>query len=378
MSVPGWAAELAAELDGALVRGIVTCAVARPPERLRAVLAGRLARNASTDVGEVVAELAGRAPSGVEAQVERAAVALLRDRARVLAVGRPGYPPALATAWPELGAPAWLFVRGARGDGGPAVAVVGTRRPTADGLRTAHELGAFLAAAGVCVVSGLARGIDQAAHRGALSAGGTTVAVLGTGFGVDYPARDGRVRAAIAEAGSLVTEYAPGTPPRPWQFLWRNRIISGLSEAVVVVEGLTRSGALHTARLAAAQGREVFGVPGSLHAPASSGPLALVRDGARVLTRFDDVLELLCTSSLSSDASGAAAERSHRPPEPTAVDVSPAAGWVGELLGAQPAAPDELAAASGLPVAAVLAALGELGGRGLARHTPRGFVAGGD
>jgi len=372
VSVPGWAAQLAPELDADLVRGIVTCAVARPPERLRAVLAGRLERNASTDVGEVVAELAGPVPAGVQAQVERAALALLRDRARVLAVGRAGYPPALATAWPELGAPAWLFASGMRADGGPAVAVVGTRRPTADGLRTAHELGAFLAAAGVCVVSGLARGIDQAAHRGALSAGGTTVAVLGTGFGVDYPARDGGLRAAIAQAGALVTEYAPATPPRPSRFLWRNRIISGLSEAVVVVEGLTRSGALHTARLAAAQGREVFGVPGSLHAPASSGPLALVRDGARVLTRFDDVLEALPTP---------VPRVRPRPPgmpgpaERAAVEVSPAAQRVEALLGAQPTTPDELAMAGGLPVAAVLAALGELGDLGLARRGPRGYVA---
>lgn len=375
MTVPGWAAELGGwadknggELDHELVAAIVACA-ARPevtPERLGAVLGRRLSANAPTDVRAVVGELAGTAPPP-PGRVEAAARALLDARARVLAVGHPGYPPLLAQAWPELGAPAWLFVRGpAALPEGPAVAVVGTRRPTLDGVRTAQALGRFLARSGVQVVSGMARGIDQAAHTGALDGGGLTTAVLGTGFGVDYPHGDGRLRAAVAASGGLVTEHLPGVPPRPPHFLWRNRIISGLASAVVVVEGRVRSGALQTARLAAAQGREVFAVPGSLNAPASRGPLDLVRDGARVLTCFEDVLEVLDVSPATVD--GAAVAGSPQV-------VEPAARALLALLGAEPAASGALAAGAGLPLGDTLAVLADLEARGLARYTPRGFVA---
>lgn len=366
MTAPDWAESLACDLGPDLLAAVLGCAVApwATPERLGAVLARRLARNVSTDVAAVVAELAhpppGAAPPSA-AQVEAAALALLEQGARVLAVGRPGYPEQLSQAWPELGAPAWLFVRGpAPLPPGPAVAVVGTRRPTLDGLRTAGALAAFLARAGVVVVSGLARGIDQAAHRGALEVGGRTVAVLGTGLGVDYPARSGALRDAIAGAGGLVTELAPGVPPRPHQFLERNRVISGLVSALVVVEGRERSGALQTARLAAAQGREVFAVPGSLNAPASRGPLALIRDGAHVLTCFDDVL----------DALGLAA---HPPPA-----QPPAAGdrdVLLHLLGPQPATAAALAEAADLPLNQALAGLADLEAQGRARHTARGFVS---
>ena len=130
----------------------------------------------------------------------------------------------------------------------PAVAIVGTRGPTLDGVRTAHDLAAALAGAGVDVVSGLARGIDQAAHRGALDAGGRTYAVLGTGLGVDYPAGSATLRDRIVRSGALFTELPPATGPRPWQFLARNRIISGPADATVVVEGRARRGGLPTPR----------------------------------------------------------------------------------------------------------------------------------
>ncbi|MDQ3974716.1 MAG: DNA-protecting protein DprA, partial [Actinomycetota bacterium] len=239
-----------------------------------------------------------------------------------------------------------------------------TRRPSLDGLRTAHRLGRLLAGHGVVVVSGLARGIDQAAHRGALDAGGATIAVLGAGLDVDYPAGSARLRAAVAAAGGVVSEHLPGTPPRPGHFLWRNRIISGLADATVVVEGRQRSGALQTARLAAAQGREVLAVPGSLSTPTSRAPLDLIRDGARPVTRLEDVL----------DAVGVAWSPAAEDEDSPARDLNPTAAAVLDLLGSVPTTAGALADRTGFGVGQVLAALGELTVRGLAEATPGGIV----
>jgi DNA processing protein len=265
-----------------------------------------------------------------------------------------------------LGAPLWVFVLGTGSlPGGPAAAIVGTRHPTLDGARTARELGALLARHGVTVVSGMARGIDQAGHAGALDAGGRTVAVLGTGFGVDYPRRDGPLRDAIAGAGGLVSELLPGTPPQKPNFLWRNRIISGLADVTVVVEGRAGSGALHTARMAAAQGRDVLAVPGPVRAPTSRAPLDLIRDGAQPLTRLEDVLEILGIEVGAEVAPTV-------PPRPTG--LSPVARQLLALVGAVPAAPGTLAAAVGQPLPTVLAAVAELTHAGVAASTPRGIV----
>ncbi|MPZ88664.1 MAG: DNA-protecting protein DprA [Nitriliruptorales bacterium] len=388
MSAPAWAEELGPGLDAALVVAVVSCAVSpwATPEALRRVLAARLERGAATGVEDVVAELAHPplgAASPEPAVIERAARTLLAVGARVVVAGCPGYPPALVQTWPELGAPAWLFVRPAPPPAGPCVAVVGTRRASLDGLRTARALGAFLAERGVGVVSGLARGIDQAAHQGALDRAGVTVGVLGTGFGVDYPRGDGRLRAAVSASGGLVTEYAVGAPPRPPHFLWRNRIISGLASVVVVVEGRARSGALQTARLAAAQGRDVFAVPGSLNAATSRGPLDLIRDGACVLTAFDDVLQALDSPAWVDHRQGVAATALAVPAaggQPGPAPAGPAAGLehealvVLDLLGSVPSTPGQLAARARLPIATTLAVLGALEQRGLAAHTARGFV----
>lgn len=368
---PGWAAALSAGAAPALVGRTVRLAAAgwAHPDRARRVLAERLDAGSPTDAAAVISALEGAGTLPSPDTVEAVASRLAGCRARVAVVGQPGYPPRLACAWPELGAPLWLFVRTTAGrlPDGPAVAVVGTRRASLDGLQTARELGRLLAGHGVVVVSGLARGIDQAAHQGALEAGGPTIGVLGTGLDVDYPYRDGPLRDAVAAAGGLVSEYRPGTPPRPPHFLWRNRIIAGLADATVVVEGRARSGALQTARLAAAQGREVLAVPGSLHQPTSRAPLDLIRDGARPLTRLEDVLEVL---DAPAPHLGDGQERS----QPAGLD--PCAREVLELLGAIPATADRLAAASGRPVHMIMGALAELTARGLATATPRGIVAG--
>ena len=285
--------------------------------------------------------------------------ALVAHDLTVSVVGEPGYPPRLAASWPEQGAPLWLYRQGPPDWGRRVLGIVGTRRASLEGLTIAGRLASLAARHDVTVVSGLARGIDQAAHRGALEAGGTTAAVQGTGAGVDYPYGDTRLRERIAASGGLYSEYLPGTPPRPHHFLERNRIIAGLVDALVVVEGRARSGALHTARLAAEQGREVWAVPGSPLAPAAQGPLALIRDGARVLTRLEDVLEDLF------------AQPALLPPgQPDAPPASPLA----DLLGATPASVADLADALDRPVADVMVALAGLERAGVAHLGPRGAV----
>jgi DNA processing protein len=174
-----------------------------------------------------------------------------------------------------------------------AVALVGSRRPSLYGVEMAEKLGYELALRGVTVVSGMARGIDTAAHRGALKAKGRTVAVMGTGHGVIYPAENKKLYSEIAESGAVVTEYESGEGPIPFHFPQRNRIISGLSLGVVVVEAAKDSGALITASLAAEQGREVFAVPGRISSSTSSGANALIKDGAVLVQTVDDILDEL-------------------------------------------------------------------------------------
>jgi DNA processing protein len=171
------------------------------------------------------------------------------------------------------------------------IAVVGARACTSYGRTVAERLGGDLAAAGVVVISGLARGIDGCAHRGALAAGGRTVAVLGTGLDRVYPPEHRRLATAIAGSGALLSEFPLGAEPEPWHFPLRNRVISGLARAVVVVEAAARSGALGTADMALEQGREVFAIPGPVTAPTSAGTNRLIRQGAGLVTGARDVLE---------------------------------------------------------------------------------------
>lgn len=250
-----------------------------------------------------------------------------------------------------------LLVRGEPGVLlGRAVAIVGARAPTVYGLDVARRLAAALASAGVVVVSGLARGIDAAAHRAALAAGGLTVAFSACGPETTYPAEHAMLAAEIAASGAVVTEMPLGTPPLPQYFPLRNRLISGLSEIVVVVEGRLRSGSLVTARCALEQGREVMAVPGPIGAPTSQGPNRLLRDGAAPLTAVEDVFRALRLPAPPGEA--APATKGADPP------AGPDERAVLEALARHPATPDELAARLALAPGRLALALTELELRG--------------
>jgi len=204
-----------------------------------------------------------------------------------IALGDPDYP-ALLTQIHDP--PARLYVNG-RLPAEPMIAIVGSRRATPYGQRAARRLARDLSEVGVVVVSGLARGIDAAAHRGALEGGSPTVAVMATGLDRIYPPEHAELAQAIAQSGAVITEAEPGTPPLPGRFPVRNRIISGLSLGVIVVEAAQRSGALITARMAAEQGRDVLCVPGSIENPLATGVHQLIKDGAKLVQTVEDVLD---------------------------------------------------------------------------------------
>jgi DNA processing protein len=251
----------------------------------------------------------------------------------------PQFPSALAAIFD---APPGLFVRGQA----PlavleraSVAIVGARACSAYGAQVARMLGRELAAAGLVVVSGLARGIDGEAHRGALEAGGTTIAVLGCGIDRDYPASNAQLARRIEETGLLLSEYPPGVEPAPWRFPARNRIVAGLAAATIVVEARERSGALITADLALEEGREVFAVPGEITSRLSDGTNRLLRLGATALTCVEDALEAFGLEAPAKDK------------------ISPEAQAILERL---PASADELTRGLAVDAGALAAALAEL------------------
>ena len=220
------------------------------------------------------------------------------------------YPESLRTV---DGAPPVIYVRGRiLSQDEWAIAVVGTRHASNYGREVARVLGSELAQAGVTVISGLALGIDTVAHRAALDAGGRTIAVLGSGVDQIYPPQNRGLAQAIVQQGALISDYALGTRPDASNFPPRNRIISGLSRGVIIVEAGERSGALITARFAAEQGRDLFAVPGSILAPGSAGCNALIQQGAAPLLSVDDVLEQLNMSRIVDHT----AVRQSVPPDP--------------------------------------------------------------
>ena len=215
---------------------------------------------------------------------------------RVLTLHGPGYPSLLAEI-PD--APLMLYIRGrAELLHGAALAIVGSRNASVQGQANARAFARDLSEAGLTIVSGLALGIDTAAHDGALHGCASTVAVIGTGADRIYPARNAALARRIAQEGCLVSEYPLGTPPRPEHFPQRNRIISGLAAGVLVIEAAAGSGSLITARLAIEQGRDVFALPGSIHAALSKGCHQLIREGAQLVETSVDVLQALSMAPL--------------------------------------------------------------------------------
>lgn len=255
--------------------------------------------------------------------------------------------------------PAVLWYRGALDAlEHPSVAVVGSRAASPSGLETAFSLGAELARSGVAVISGMALGVDGAAHRGALTTG-RTIGVLGCGVDVPYPRSHRSLAAAIVGQGALVGEYAPGVPPLAHHFPLRNRIISGLADAVVIVEAAERSGSLITARLALEQGREVMAVPGSVAGGRNRGAHALIRDGAALVESAADVL-----SELGWVVQPAAA--------PAGLEARQEGGLLGLMPPGEPCSLDWLATRLGQPGPDVLGALLELELAGLVVRTDGG------
>ncbi len=266
----------------------------------------------------------------------------------------PAYPDRLRHIYAP---PPVLYVRGTFLPGEPMVAIVGTRRPTAYGREVGRRLAADLAHHGVTVVSGLAIGIDAEGHRAALAAGGRTVAVLACGVDQPYPLRHRAMAEEIVHRGALVSDYPPGTPPEPRNFPPRNRIISGLSLGVVVVEAGRRSGALITADFAAEQGREVLAVPGSILSAASQGCHELIALGARLVRGVEDILEELHLSRVAD-------QQQVR----QAVPESDVEAAVLGLLSAEPVHVDELGQHAGLPIAVLSSTLTVMELKGLVRH----------
>jgi DNA processing protein len=269
-----------------------------------------------------------------------------------------GYPERLRNI---ASAPALLYLRGERVPADDlAVAVVGTRRATPYGREVAHRIATDLAAAGVTVVSGLAKGIDGVAHDRAMQAGGRTLAVLGHGLNTIYPPEHIGLAARIADGrGALITEYPPGARIDPANFPARNRIISGLALGVVIVEAGHKSGAMITADYAADQGREVFSIPGSILSTSSAGCNALIRDGATLITDASDILAALRIEQRRE-------QHAVQQALPTLPGV-PGADALLNALSAEPSHIDDLCRASGLPISDVNGLLVQLQLTGIVR-----------
>lgn len=262
--------------------------------------------------------------------------------------------------------PPALFVSGDVPDV-PAVALVGSRKASRTAIEAARALGRALGERGVCVVSGLALGVDAAAHEGALEAGGPTVGVLGCGIDIVYPRDNRSLFQGVKGAGALVSEYYLGEPPLAWRFPARNRIIAGLCDAVVVVEAPQKSGALITARHGAESGRDVWAVPGPLGAPECRGSNRLLADGAGVLW---DIPEFVSVYAQGSGGLAAAGPSADDPPVPASLPEGEAAVLSG--VGLEPTEVDAISGRSGLETPKVLSALALLELKGYVARGPGG------
>jgi DNA processing protein len=352
-----------------LVPGLGPRLTAALLERFGSANAVRHASSAQlAEVPHVGVNLAAKFREAMD-RVDVAAELALMERHRVvlLRCGVPPYPPQLETISVP---PDFLYLRGALEErDAQAVAIVGSRHGTAYGLRVAERLAADLARAGFTIISGLARGTDAAAHRGALKAGGRTIAVLAGGLSKIYPPEHTELAEQVASAGALLTESPMRMEPMAGMFPARNRIISGLARAVVLVEAAEKSGALITASHAAEQGREVFAIPGPVDSPTSAGTLTLLRKGARLARHAADILEDL--QGIAPIVTPAAP-----PPAPAAVvqapprNLEPMQQRIWDALASEPRHIDELTRFLSLPVADLSRMLMTLEMKRLVRRLP--------
>ena len=361
-------AEIEALLTLALAGGIGALQARRLLEEHGSGLAVlREARRAGGEEGPLRALLS----PPVRARVRRVRAAAEGAGMGILGWGLPFYPPRLA---PLAEAPPVLFYQG-----DPKVlhqravaALVGTRTPTPYGRQATETLAGGLAARGVVVVSGLARGVDSHAHYSVLQAGGKTVAVLAGGLDRIYPPERVSMAEEIAREGLLLSEMPPGQNPLPGLFPRRNRILSGVSDLVVVVEAARKSGALITAQWALDQGKEVAAVPGSIFSPVSKGPFLLIRDGATPVDSVEAIMELLPPPSGKDHTPGSKKEKDH--PSETEVLLTPLERAFLQALAHTGGDPEQAARLAGIPVKEALSLGVSLEMKGLARARGQGLL----
>ncbi len=322
------------------------------PERIFAASRAALGDVVKPDIAAAVA--AGVSEAAVTPTLEW----LAAPENHLVTLADPDYPPLLLEI-PDP--PPLLYLKGRRELlGAPALAVVGSRNATPQGMRDGENFSRALSEGGFCIVSGLALGIDTAAHAGGLAGRGSTLAVVGTGLDIVYPARNRPLAHRIAEEGAILSEFPLGISARAGHFPRRNRLISGLSRGCLVVEAAAQSGSLITARLAAEQGREVFAIPGSIHSPLAKGCHRLIKQGAKLVESAQDILEELGTAL----------------PTTAPTDPSPPKAEFSALLahlGDAPTSVDALAQRSGLTAETVCAMLLHMELDGLVASLPGGL-----
>src|SRR4051812_2751814 len=290
------------------------------------------------------------------------------DRCRLLNWTDPEYPQTLLQIYDP---PVLLYVRGdAQVLNQPGISIVGTRRPTLYGTQMAERLGRELAARGLVIISGMARGIDAIGHQGAMAVYGRAVGVLGTGVDVCYPKENKKLYEKVLERGAIISEFPLGTHPAPENFPIRNRIVAGMPLGVVVVEGAQYSGSLITARLAMEFGREVFAVPGNVTQPVSFAPNLLIKQGAKLVTNGEDVIEELPTP-IRALLVKAERQETEQLNLLAAASLNSSEKKIFELLSVdEPSQIDDIVERSGLHSCEVLATLFDLEMKGIVRQLP--------
>lgn len=319
------------------------------------------------ELGRVIAEGHYRAEAALQRERERLEVWLMQPDCHALTMEDAAYPALLKQIHSP---PALLYVQGNLAAlNYQALAMVGSRKPSVDGLRSARAFASAFAEAGLVIHSGLAVGIDGAAHQGVLDVGGMTGAVMATGMDQIYPRSHRKLAEQICEQGALITEMPLGTAPTPNNFPRRNRLISGLSRGVLVVEAGIQSGSLITARYALEQNRDVFAMPGSIHNPQTRGPHALIKSGARLVETIDDVLHEWAYPVAEKPASSVSSPRA----VPERFDCSPEERKVLELMGFDVTSFDQLVLGSRLEYGELSGLLVSLELQGALRQVPGGY-----